>query len=594
MRALFFHGRVSWVAGVQIFLPYVCSAMASVKTVNTLVSKIPLTRKDTPIPITVLAGFLGSGKTTLLQNLLNNSEGLRIAVIVNDVASVNIDSKLVRNNMNAAAGMVELQNGCACCAKSEELLSSVAELVTLSDMRGDDEGFHHIVVEMSGVADPKSVRSKFQEATLYDMPLLDRVRLDTMVTLVDCSTFLDYLKSSKAANPIDAPELFYRDGEEPPDEFDGIPLSLLEKLGVARAKEADSGVAELIVSQTETADIVLLNKVDLVDDAVLSEIGEIVQALNPRARVIRTKYGQIALKRVLGAAQGSGVVQAGVVDDHKDAVHAVSCHDPACTDPSHSHDDHEHKEAAGTSSSHSHDHARDSAVYTDASSCEDPDCSDTSHSHSHEHACDDPDCSDPSHSHSDGTHAGIGAFVYRARRPFHPGRLLDFLRYLPLKRGLPENCENESAITVTDSGKKLLSRVLRSKGFTWCANSHLSALYWSHAGTSFELSCLGSWWATLPREQWPLEAVSAILQDFDDGEHDEQDARLTSVGDRRQEIVFIGPTLGDSLNQEVISRVLNQCLLQDSEWPAYADTCSNEAALASAFPSKIIAKYVSY
>jgi G3E family GTPase len=121
-----------------------------------------------PIPITVLAGFLGSGKTTLLQNLLENNEGLRIAVVVNDVASVNIDSKLVANQ-NLASGMVELQNGCACCSRSEELLASVQELVTLSDTRGEGESFHHIVVEMSGVGDPRSVRAKFQEAVLYDM-----------------------------------------------------------------------------------------------------------------------------------------------------------------------------------------------------------------------------------------------------------------------------------------------------------------------------------------------------------------------------------------------------------------------------------------
>jgi G3E family GTPase len=137
-----------------------------------------------PIPITVISGFLGSGKTTLLQNLLENNEGLRIAVIVNDVASVNIDSKLVAGQ-NAAAGMVELQNGCACCSLSEELLTSVSELVTLSDMRGDSEGFQHIVIELSGVADPKAVRAKFQEAVLYDMPMMERVRLDTMVTLID-------------------------------------------------------------------------------------------------------------------------------------------------------------------------------------------------------------------------------------------------------------------------------------------------------------------------------------------------------------------------------------------------------------------------
>lgn len=134
----------------------------------------------------------------MLQHLLTNTEGQRIAVIVNDVANVNIDSKLMASATKSnAAGMVELQNGCACCSLSEELLASVAELVTLSDMKGEDEGFHHIVIELSGVSDPKGVRAKFQEAVLYDMPLMERVRLDTMVTIVDCSVFLDHLTSVK-------------------------------------------------------------------------------------------------------------------------------------------------------------------------------------------------------------------------------------------------------------------------------------------------------------------------------------------------------------------------------------------------------------
>jgi G3E family GTPase len=183
--------------------------------------------------------------------------------------------------------MVELQNGCACCSKSEELLSSVSELVMLSDLKGEElpVGFHHIVVEMSKVlVDPKSVHAKFQEAVLYDMPLMvDRVRLDTMVTVIDCSSFLNYLVSGKAITPNKAPALFYPDGKVPPlrtpattntDWMDDLPAPLLDALLADDAaygsddnngvEIVDSGVSEHLVGQTETADVILLNKVDLI------------------------------------------------------------------------------------------------------------------------------------------------------------------------------------------------------------------------------------------------------------------------------------------------------------------------------------------
>jgi len=440
--------------------------------------------------------------------------------------------------------------------------------VTLSDLRAEDDAFDHIVIELSGVADPVAVRAKFQEAMLYDMPLLERVQLDTLVTLIDCSTFRDYLQSSKTANAEEAPELFYR---VPPEDVDVeyIPSGLLDTLGIGgSSQQEDSGVAELIVSQTETADVVLLNKVDLADDAAISEIGAIVTALNPRARVVKTRFGQLPLRDVLGVARGQGVVLAGVVDDHKDFVHAVQCDDPSCSDPSHSHAGQEHQQE-DISHSHSHDHA-----------CEDPNCTDDSHSHSHDHPTT--------------NHAGIGSFVYQARRPFHPDRLLSFLRNLRLQRGIPLNDDDTTPIQVSDSAKKTLKRVLRSKGFTWCADSHVSAMYWSQAGTSFELTCLGSWWATLPREQWPPEAVNTILQDFDKAEHDEDDTTCSSVGDRRQEIVFIGPTLGDKANQETICRTLDRCLLNDEEWSAYMEYRRDEGQLQKTFPSTMNAKMVSY
>lgn len=646
-----------------------------------------------PIPITVISGFLGSGKTSLLKHLLENKQGLRIGVIVNDLASVNIDSKLLAASsssspfgMSSSSSskkngimMLELQNGCACCSRSEELLASVAELVTLSDMRSsnggdsDEQCFQHIVIEMSGVADPKGIRSKFQEAQLYDMPLMERVRLDTMVTLIDVSTFLQYLKSAQIATPLDAPELYYNQQQEEEEEEQKVNddyyaadlddlayLELVEQSMMSSTASANNlpraygeSVASLLVSQTETADVILLNKIDLLssskndddkdggetdnedDDGVLTKTRDIVAALNPRARIFATRFGQLPennpiTESVLAAARGQGVVMAGVVDDHRDAVQAVV----------------DKMMMSNTAASATHSHSHEHAATAEAPSCNDPDCTDTStsHSHSHDHqpqtnqphstaVCTSPDCTDASHSHShdhqqnDSTvaaatstlHAGIGSFVYRARRPFHPHRLFHFLQNLPVTRGLEQGKgtlwnenkndvkkHNTSDLKLSAETVETMQNVIRSKGFVWIADSNRIASFWSHAGTSFELQQLGSWWATLPRNQWPPESIPTILVDFDDVNHSEDDENYTngnssgssssraSVGDRRQEVVLIGPCLADPVKQRLIHQALEQCLLTDTEWNLFNKIQFSEQELAKTFPNPIAASVSTY
>ena len=266
----------------------------------------------------------------------------------------------------------------------------------------------------------------------------------------------------------------------------------------------DNAVADLLVSQTETADIILLNKVDLVDKGDdLETIEQIAKALNAKATVQRTILCDVALHCVLAVATGKGVVEAGVVDDHRDAIQAVQRDLQSKPDSEAlSHAAHEHTDASHDHS-HSHGHTEE---------CNNPDCTDTSHSHSHSHhteACSDPDCTDSSHSHSH-SHSSqsttldqldIGSFVYRARKPFHPQRLVSFLRFLPISRGLPETTTAEGALNISDDAKKVLQTVVRSKGFVWLGDSNIAANYWSQAGSSFELQCLGRWWATLSRKE---------------------------------------------------------------------------------------------
>jgi len=524
---------------------------------------------------------------------------------------------------------------------------------------------------------------------MYNMPLMERVRLDTLCTVVDCSTYGEYLRSGRLANVVESPELFYRDGEDKEEDGrsrakegdygddddddnyeDGISQNRFNMLtfGGATAESGyegksgyEGGVCDLLIEQTEVADIILLNKVDILQGK-LQDTKDIVTALNPRAKIISTSFGKIErLKDILGITEGEGVAMDGVVDDHKDYVSAAdeagakaeaqkahtNCDDTDCSDPlhdhdhSHSHSDHSNdagsmmEDGVGeggctdpdfgdTSHSHSHSHSSDAeatgCVDTDCTDtshghshshssdaetteCADPDCTNTSHSHTHSHSydaeaadCVDPDCTDTSHSHSHShsssdaaaasLHAGIGSYVYRARRPFHPSRLLSILHKLPVVRGVPTTNLNGDDTSIhdqndDDSVNKVFKQVLRSKGFAWTADSNVKALYWSHAGTSFEMQCLGRWWATLPKQQWPEEVKDSILADYDSLDHDETAASPTtsSVGDRRQEVVFIGPGIGSLDSQIAIKSVLDSCLLNEEEWDIFRSKRDDEASL---------------
>ena len=633
-----------------------------------------LARRDrqSPIPVTILAGFLGSGKTTLLQNILQQqqqpSQNLRIAVIVNDVAAMNIDRKLLRSSppvsggssssgsgsggggnsrttATAAAGILELQNGCACCSKAEELLTSLADMVTLNDLREPEEQFDHIVIELSGIANPANIRSLWHDAMFYQMPLMDRVVLDTMVTVVDCSNLMNYLHSSATTA---TPELFSENNNSDRDSIDNSSNNNSNYSSDIMEDTQEESVAELMVAQIEISDIILLNKIDLLgrgrtytnnndeddryesnnnnnnDQDELNQITDLLYRLNPRANHIPTVFANVPLVSVLGRARGQGVALAGILDDHKDAVQfaatstttptpvaddtsSSSCGDPKCTDPTHAHDHHHHH--------HQHDDDDDVksvATSSSDSSCQDPTCTDPTHSHNHDHHHSvDPTLSSSSSTISTTQHAGIGSFVYRARRPFHPLRWHAFLSHLPITRGLtpeprngndddddpPSTSSSSSLLTIPTATQNVMRHIIRSKGFIWIANSNVAALYMSQAGTNLDVSCLGSWWATLPRSEWPAEAVETVLEDFDSRDHAE-DASIDgdnssmslSVGDRRQELVFIGKMLGTSSVNVDIANVLDQCLLSDSEYQLYCKSKNDEATLTNLFPLMIPVK----
>lgn len=173
--------------------------------------------------------------------------------------------------------------------------------------------------------------------------------------------------------------------------------------------------------------------------------------------------------------------------------------------------------------------------------------------------------------------------------------MLSLLRKLPVVRGLPEHDDSSqpNPTNLSPATCNALQKTLRSKGFAWCADSNVAALYWSHAGASFDMQCLGRWWSTLPRDQWPPEAIPSLLADFDDAQHSE-DGSGDTVGDRRQEIVFIGQGLGEAGHQKSLQDGLDQCLVNDEEWANFRAKRGNEEELRAAFFNPIAARMVSY